>query len=77
MQSTASIQANLARLNPMQRDAAKRVVGGTAIQALRVAETGRGAVRVVVTIDGIMTRLNLGPRGKVVDRVVLGTDFEI
>lgn len=76
MQSTASIQANLARLNPMQRDAAKRAVGGTAIQALRVTETGRGAVRVVVTIDGIMTRLNLGPRGKVVDRVILGPDFE-
>lgn len=76
MQSTASIQANLARLNPMQRAAAKRAVGGTAIQALRVTETGRGAVRIVVTIDGLVTRLNLGPRGKVVDRVILGPDFE-
>ena len=76
MQSPASIQANLDRMNPMQRAAAKRAVGGLAIQALRVTETGRGAVRVVVTMDGMVTRLNLGPRGKLIERVILGPDFE-
>lgn len=59
----------IAKLNPAQRDALRRIVGGGAIEALTVRQSGHKTV-VNVTMFGTAQKVTIGPRGKLLGREV-------